>query len=104
MFKTTVVFLLLSLIFVSSAFAVDESETGKSVSSISVNGSFAAITVRNPAASGACVLALIRFNPQTTLGKLFYATLLDAKAAGNLVDITYSRAGNSCTLLAVNSR
>lgn len=86
------------------AFAVDESETSKTISLVAINTGTAAVALSSPSASIACFFSLITFDPTTPIGRVFYATLLDAKALGRTVDIAYSREGAACTLKQVTAR
>jgi hypothetical protein len=86
------------------ALAVQEFETRKTISMLSVNGTIAAVSVDAATVSRSCAFGvLITFNPTTPLGKIFYATLLSANAANTPVTLTYERNGNSCTLTQIDS-
>jgi hypothetical protein len=84
------------------ALAAPETETNKTIAFFAVNGSTAGVGVNSPSGSSDCALGVINFNPMTTLGRLFYATLLDARSKGASVTLTYDQNGLICTLTQVS--
>ncbi len=93
------------LLITSASFAeaADESEVGKTIGLLGINGATASVVVDEPTVSSDCFLGgFITFDPSTTFGRIFYATLLAAKMKGSIVNITYTQEGAVCTIKQVN--
>lgn len=91
------------LLGAGAAFAGQESEDFKTVALIGVNASVASVVVSGPGNSADCALGgFITFDATTTLGRIFYATLLSARDAGSVVKLTYMQNGQTCTLVQVD--
>jgi len=85
------------------AHAVPESENNKTLAGLFVNVSTAFIGINSPGVSATCTFG-VSFNPTTSIGRIWYATLLEAVSTNAVVDIGYDRNGNSCTLTQVTIR
>lgn len=91
------------LLGAGAAFAGQESEDFKTVALLGVNASIASVVVSGPGNSADCALGgFITFDATTTLGRIFYATLLSAQNQGSTVKLTYLQNGQTCTLLQVD--
>jgi Cu/Ag efflux protein CusF len=88
----------------ATALAVSETESNKTVGQMSANSVTASVTVTVLGPSTNCAFGLIQFNPTTALGRVWYATLLEALSTNAPVDIVYDRSGNACTVTQVNIR
>jgi len=87
--------------FAGTAHAAPEMEADKNVSLISASNETATVAVKDAGPSRECFFTLIGFDPTTAVGRIWYATILEALSTGAKVDLAYERSGNNCQLTQV---
>jgi hypothetical protein len=85
----------------SQAFAAGEQEFNKTVKLLSIKEGGASVVVNEAGPSGACDLSKVGFDATTPVGRIWYATLLEALSTGASVDLGYERTANLCRLVQV---